>query len=758
MMDKKINILIVDDRSENLLALKAVLDSPSYILFAAVSGEEALRFLLKEQFAVILLDVQMPVMDGFETATLIRKREKSKHIPIIFITAVHLANEDVIRGYSLGAVDYIFKPFNSQTLKLKIAAFVKIHLDREKIKKQSELLKQHSEQLNRLNKNLQVTTCNLRRAEAMARVIGETSVDTIFTLNNDGVVITVNPAVEKMFGYTPEALLGQKFYKLLPKIDQNSLLVNLGKRTKIMFETVAEHENGKIFSVDVHLREAYVGEEQIYVVTIHDITERKLLDKHRQDQYNILEKIVKERTDDLHQANLKINNILESITDGFCALNNDLKFTYINKEAKFILDKRNIEVIGMVIWDVFPQNKVFEEILIKVIESQDSCHDELFFDTIQVWLEIHIYPSKDGVSIYFRNITQRKLTEENLRLSEERFSKAFNASPSMMSILSLDELKYVDVNHSWLCSTDFSRNELIGCKAGELGICSDLEDNYKIKEYLNSGSFNNREVRILTKKKEVRIGLASAVLISLYGEQCILLVINDITEIKRFEVEMARLDRLSLVGQMASGIGHEIRNPMTSIRGFLQILQEKNDCDQYNSYYSLMIEELDRVNEIIKEFLSIARNKPAILKRQNLNAIVEALTPLITADATNADKYLKLELEDVPDLLLNEKEIRQLILNLCRNGLEAMPAVGCLTIRTYRDGKKVVLSIQDQGEGITSEVIKSLGTPFFTTKDSGTGLGLAICYSIAERHNAKINIQTASTGTKFLCIFNSDSN
>lgn len=755
-MDKKINILIVDDRPENLLALKAVLDSPNYILFAAVSGEEALKFLLIEDFAVILLDVQMPVMDGFETATLIRTREKSKHIPIIFITAIHLANEYVIRGYSLGAVDYIFKPFNSQALKLKIDAFVKIYLDRERIKKQSQLLKHRTDQLNRLNKSLQMTTFGLRRAEAIARVIGETSVDTIVTFSNDGSVITVNPAVEEMFGYIPEAMLGQKVYKLLPQIDQNSLFFDLEKNTKMIFETVAEHKNGNIFPVDIHLREAQIDEQQIYVLSIRDITERKLLDKHRQDQYKDLEKIVKERTHELHLANMKIKNILESITDGFCALNNELKFTYINKEAKLILNKKNIEIIGMDIWDVFPENNLFHEILIRVIQSQDSCHDELFFDIIQIWLEMHIYPSKDGLSIYFRNITQRKLTEEDLRLSEERFSKAFNASPSMMSILNLAELKYVDVNDSWFYNTGFSRNELIGCRAREVGICADLEEDNKIKKYLDNGSFYNREVMLFTKKKEVRIGLASAVLISLYGEQCILLVINDITEIKRFETEMARLDRLNLVGQMASGIGHEIRNPMTSIRGFLQILQEKNECAQYRNYFNLMIEELDRVNEIIKEFLSIARNKPARLKRQNLNAIVEALTPLISADAMNADKYLKLELEDVPDLLLNEKEIRQLILNLTRNGLEAMSADGCLTIRTCRDGKNVVLSFQDQGDGIRPEVFEKLGTPFFTTKESGTGLGLATCYSIANRHNAKINVETASDGTNFLCIFNSD--
>src|SRR5689334_16055992 len=104
---QRVKVLIVDDRPENLLALEAILESPNLELVRANSGEEALKSLLQQDFAVILMDVQMPNMDGFETATLIRQRERSKHIPIIFLTALNRSETHIFKGYSLGAVDYI---------------------------------------------------------------------------------------------------------------------------------------------------------------------------------------------------------------------------------------------------------------------------------------------------------------------------------------------------------------------------------------------------------------------------------------------------------------------------------------------------------------------------------------------------------------------------------------------------------------------------------------------------------------------------
>ena len=228
---------------------------------------------------------------------------------------------------------------------------------------------------------------------------------------------------------------------------------------------------------------------------------------------------------------------------------------------------------------------------------------------------------------------------------------------------------------------------------------------------------------------------------------------EDISERKQMERDMAKLDRMNLVGEMAASIGHEIRNPMTTVRGFLQMLGGKEECRHYKEYYDLMIQELDRANAIITEYLSLAKNKPVDYQLHNLNTIVKTLYPLLSADAINSDMYVELETEPIPDFTVDEKEIRQLILNLVRNGLESMQPGGKLIISIFPEGDDVVLSVRDQGHGISPDILDKIGTPFFTTKEKGTGLGLAMCYSIASRHNATVKVETGTEGTLFTILF-----
>lgn len=234
-----------------------------------------------------------------------------------------------------------------------------------------------------------------------------------------------------------------------------------------------------------------------------------------------------------------------------------------------------------------------------------------------------------------------------------------------------------------------------------------------------------------------------------YGA-CYRSVIADISERKYLENELLRMDRLNLIGQMAAGIAHEIRNPMTTVRGFLQIFMRRPEYANIQSQLELMVSELDRANGIITEYLAMARNKPIDLSMHSLNDIIISLLPLLEADALLQQKGIVVELtDDIPQALLDIQEIRQLILNLVRNGLEAMLQGGNLTIGTMMESSRVVLFIRDRGRGIPPEVMAKLGTPFLTTKDNGTGLGLPICYSIAHRHNAQIGVKTGDSGTTF---------
>lgn len=228
---------------------------------------------------------------------------------------------------------------------------------------------------------------------------------------------------------------------------------------------------------------------------------------------------------------------------------------------------------------------------------------------------------------------------------------------------------------------------------------------------------------------------------------------RDITERKRLEKEMVHLEGLHLIGKMAAGIGHEVRNPMTTIRGFLQMLAKKKECLKYSEYYKLMIGELDRANSIISDFLSVAKERSNCCRAENLNRVIDSLLPLMEADAIVGNNYIKIELGEIPEMILDEKEIRQLILNFVRNGLDSMSSGGYLTIKTYMEDNQIVLAIKDQGSGIIPEVLARIGTPFFTTKEQGTGLGLAISYSIVARHQGTVQVETSDKGTTFFIRF-----
>lgn len=230
------------------------------------------------------------------------------------------------------------------------------------------------------------------------------------------------------------------------------------------------------------------------------------------------------------------------------------------------------------------------------------------------------------------------------------------------------------------------------------------------------------------------------------------LLSQGILERKRAEMEMAKLDRLNLIGAMAASISHEVRNPMTTVKGFLQLLRNKQES-QVIEYFDLMIEELDRANSILSEFLSISSTKPTMFELHNINDIVISTLPLIQADAHNNDTLLTVELNNVPDLQLDIHEIRQLLLNLARNGFEAMSSRGQLIIRTFTNNSEVALVVSDEGNGIEQYVMEKLGIPFFTTKDQGTGLGLAVCYGIVSRHNGRISVETSPKGSTFYVYF-----
>lgn len=645
----EINILLVDDRRENLLALEAALQPLNYNLMYAGSGEEALKLVLQHDFAAVLLDVQMPGLSGFETARLIKARERSEHIPIIFITAISQAEKYVLQGYSAGAIDYLFKPFHPESLRMKVESLVSLYRQREQLKLHSQLLSKRTRELEEANEKLLETSMILRKAETLNRVIIDTSIDTILTFDPTGTMLTVNLAAEAMFGYTKKSMIGRNVAELFPDsggFDSPFAVVSgMVSRGSKIIETSLRRSDGSIFPVDIQLGEALIDGQRLYVCFIRDITERKQLEEERKDRYRRLEQLITERTKELLQTNNK------------------------------------------------------------------------------------------------------------LHMSQERFRKIFEASPSLIGIRSLEDGHYIDVNESWLHYSGYGYDEILAHREDVMQFWTlDAEGRQVRLKELEKRNVRNTKTTYTTKSGLMREGLVSTEVIEIQGKPCELIVVTDITDRLHLEKEMARLDRLNLIGEMAAGIAHEIRNPMTTVKGFLQIIRSKQIAE-FSTHIDLMLTELDRANDIITEFLTLAKTKMTHQKQQSLNDIIQALHPLIQAEALLFGKQIVMELRSCPPLLLDEKEVRQLILNIVLNGLEAMQSGGILTISTFVENNEVVMSISDQGGGIKEEWLDKLGTPFFTTKETGTGLGLAVCYSVAARHNAVIDVKTGPEGTTFYVRF-----
>ncbi len=340
--------------------------------------------------------------------------------------------------------------------------------------------------------------------------------------------------------------------------------------------------------------------------------------------------------------------------------------------------------------------------------------------------------------------------------SEDRFRKIFRHSPAMIAIRSMADGRYVEVNRKFLDILEYSREEVIGHTPAELGLRADPDDRQADEmadDLRRAGEMPSREVKLRTKSGRLVVVIATVTLIPIGADQCRIAIMQDLTREKALEADLLRLDRLNLVGEMAAGIGHEVRNPMTTVRGYLQMFRRKEKFRAHYGQIDTMIEELDRANAIISEFLSLAKTKVADLRPGDLGASLAAILPLLKADALCFGCALELKNGPIPAILFDEKELRQLVLNLVRNALEATPAGGMVTIATRHESGKVLLVVQDTGRGIPPAVADKIGTPFLTTKENGTGLGLSVCYRIAQRHGAAITFTTGNNGTAFFIVF-----
>src|SRR5215813_8576230 len=209
MNEEKVSILLVDDHVENLVALEALLTDLGQNLVRVESGFDALRVLLHHEFALIILDVEMPIMNGFETAALIRDRERSRHTPIIFLTAINKAEQHVFKGYALGAVDYLTKPFVPEVLRAKVVAFVELHKKTEEVKSQTKLLQQMVSELAGSNDEIRKLNVELQAERDFVSTVLDTADSIVLIIDAENKIVRASRAFERILGYTNHEVRGR---------------------------------------------------------------------------------------------------------------------------------------------------------------------------------------------------------------------------------------------------------------------------------------------------------------------------------------------------------------------------------------------------------------------------------------------------------------------------------------------------------------------------------------------------------------------
>ncbi|MGA5689028.1 PAS domain S-box protein [Cytobacillus pseudoceanisediminis] len=226
---------------------------------------------------------------------------------------------------------------------------------------------------------------------------------------------------------------------------------------------------------------------------------------------------------------------------------------------------------------------------------------------------------------------------------------------------------------------------------------------------------------------------------------------NDITERKKTEEVLHQQDKLAAVGQLAAGVAHEIRNPLTTMKGYTEYLQLDETHEERQEYLSIILDEIDRVNYIVEDFMVLAKPKAAELEDRDIIPIIKNVVSFLEFEARKKDVKIGFEYEqDIIQIECDENRLKQVFLNFIKNGIEAMPDGGDITVRAGIINNQVEIAIQDTGVGIPQEKLKKIGEPFFTTKINGNGLGLMVSFKIIESHNGKVFIESElNKGTTF---------
>jgi PAS domain S-box-containing protein len=586
------------------------------------------------------------------------------------------------------------------------------------------------------------------------RVLMEKSSDGIVILDQEGNVCEANNSFAEMIGYSPEETRHLNIFdwefqfspeqtrKILKTVDEK------GER----FETKYRRKDGSILDVDISINAAIFVDHKLIFYVCRDITPRKKMEETLEESLNYS------------------FSLMENAPNQVIVFNPDTSIRYVNSTFINVNGWSANELVG--IKAPYPwwtkEQKQGESFIdtFKSALSSGSGESEVIAQKKsgeQYWIHIKWAPiKKDGEISYIIvnsiDISERKKMEDQLRRSEEKFSKIWRSSPDPLMLISMADSCIVEVNESFLRMTGYTPDEVIGRTTLEMNLWCNTADHDSFFEQLRKyGRVPDTELDIRVKSGEVRNCVILGELLELPDGRHILGIIRDITEHKKMEDSLLVTDRLASIGELTSGIAHELNNPLTSVIGFSELLLEKQLPDDIREDVELMCKEARRTADVVKNMLTFARKHPSTREQLNVNSILNATLDMRAYEHKLSNiQVIKHLTEGLPEIQADHFQLQQVFLNIIINAEYFMiqeHGSGVLTVTTAPIGDMIRISITDDGPGISAENLNHMFDPFFTTKPvgKGTGLGLSICHGIIAEHGGRIYAEsTPGKGATFI--------
>jgi two-component system, sporulation sensor kinase E len=562
-------------------------------------------------------------------------------------------------------------------------------------------------------------------------------VDGIIITDKNGIIIDVNSAFSQYVDLEKEKILGCPFSYFVPKKEHYKLRSNrklLVENGKVRGVLPIQHSRGLSYFDIITTIDSSNGNT---ISVLRDVTDQATL-KNQTEQYDyIFQELFIEALDGIIFWDMK-GNIINA-----------------NYAATRIFESDIQDLIGSNIGTYIAKKNDHYYRIVKELFTSGAVRDEMLFNMPNGQKKLLEFSSRlhsiDGFHMtILRNVSQRYEMEQELRKSEEKFRNIFEGSLEGL-ILWNDDTEIIDINQSACNMFEKERHKLIGQSFMELmpynnGNLNELNSKVLL---LEENGRQNGTFTVYMSEETVRFFEFSSIY-HLYSNVNFT-VFKDVTERIEMENRLKKSDTLNVVGELAAGIAHEIRNPMTALKGFIQLLQ--GDMKEHQAmYFQVILSELNRIDSIINEFLILAKPQAVKYSKIDLTQIMKETVDLLSAQAVLYNVHFETAYDQfLPIIYCEPNQLKKVFVNMIKNAIEVMPTGGKIFIRMESsDDQNICISIQDEGVGIPSGKLKKLGEPFYTTKDRGTGLGLMVSYKIIEEHKGLIKVESEEgLGTTF---------